>query len=94
MPALAGHPLRRLIGVDDHHLRVAIQPRVVRMCDQLAEVSAETHLRLHGNVLLAEEDHLVGNQSIVDLSQPRLIDRVEVDSVNLSAQDRRKARNG
>ena len=70
------------------------RPGSLGCATQLAEVRAETHLRLDGDVLVAEEDHLVGDQGIVDLSQPRLIDRVEVDSVDLSTQDRREAGDG
>ena len=77
-----------LVGVDRHDFGVAIDAGVVGVRDQLAEARPKLLLALDRNVLVAEEDHAVVHQRVVDQLEVGVTDIVEVEAVDFGT-DRR-----
>lgn len=74
----------------DHDLGVPIETGIVRMTDQLPETRTEGLLRFDRDVLVPEEDDLVLHERIVDGPLGDVVHRLQVDAIDLGAQDGRK----
>jgi hypothetical protein len=76
VPVLARHVPGALVGVDDQDLGMARdQAGGGGVHRQLTEEAAEGLLLLGGHVLIAEEDHLVLDEGVVDLLERGLLER-------------------
>ena len=73
MPDLSGHPLRRLVRVDDEDLRMPLDEAGSGGMDvQVSEAAAEGLVLLGRQVLIAEEDDAVVDETGVNVLEASL----------------------
>ena len=92
VPFLAGHVLGILVGLDDQDLRMlGAGARRGRMKVQLAEAAAERLVLLVGELLVAEKDHQIVHQRVMDLLEDLVAERPgEIDAEDLRTDHRRE----
>ncbi len=80
----AGHPLGILVRVNDENLRMPLdEARGSRMDVELSEATPESLVLLGRQVLISEEDDAVVDQTIVDVLERSLVQRLrEIDAVD------------
>ena len=89
MPILAIGVARIGVGVDDHRLRQAGQRGGGGVDVQFAEAATEGELLLGADVLIAEEDHQMIHQRLMDHIETGIVQRPgQIDATDFSADPR------
>src|SRR5215813_4304391 len=93
MPVLAADALGVRIGMDGQDLGMPFRPRRVRVDVQFTEISAEPLVGFHVERLIAEKQHLVLRESLMQLLNLAVAKWLgQCDALDIGADARRNAR--
>jgi len=89
MPFHARHDLGVPVGVDDQDFRMSLRFRGRGMDMQVTEEPPEGLMLVQGHFLIAEKDHLMLHQRVMDLAKCLIAERLgDVDTGDLGADHR------
>ena len=85
MPAFTGHMLGVFIGVNHQDFGMAVGRRRTRVDVEVAEFAAQRLMLVDGHRLIAEEQHLMFHQGVVQFLKLLVAKRLaQIDAVDLS----------